>query len=207
MDVDWFKKKQKERGVTADQIADIMGRSRTSVSNIYSGNQKMSLEWAQAFAQALDTPIDEILSHAGALPQAAAKQVTSGFSEGDAAPFSGPPGATQRASDRASTFGGEKPGIDVWTVRTEALTLNGIMPGDQILVDSNMSERARAGDFVIAQDYNWQTGTAVTLLRRFEPPVLVSASSNPDLQRVHVVDGRNLVIRGVVTAIWRDLRQ
>ena len=79
----------------------------------------------------------------------------------------------------------------------------GYMPGDYILVDTNAADRARQGDAVIAQIYDNSAGSATTLLRRFEPPVLVAASMEPDERRVHIVDGTNVIIRGKVVASWR----
>jgi hypothetical protein len=60
----------------------------------------------------------------------------------------------------------------------------------------------RPGDVVIAQVYD-RGGSAKTVLRRFEPPVLVAASMDPEDWRVHVVDGNNVLIRGKVVASWR----
>ena len=79
----------------------------------------------------------------------------------------------------------------------------GYMPGDYMLVDTHASERARAGDVVVAQVYDNAKGSAVTVLRRFEPPVLVAASTDPEDRRVHIVDGVNVVIRGKVVGSWR----
>jgi transcriptional regulator with XRE-family HTH domain len=204
MDTKWFKDKQKEAGVTAEDIAKRAGRARSNVSHIYAGKQKMSLEWAQAFADTLNVPIDEVLKRAGAISEPRAQQINPGFSESDAAPFAGKAPEQQRAANRAQTFGGDRPGVDIWTVRSNALALNGYLPGDQILVDTHQSETCRAGDVVVAQKYDWQTGSATTLLRRFEPPVLVAASLEPDDQRIDVVDGTNVIIKGKIIASWRS---
>ena len=60
MDDKWFKQQQKRVGATAEDIAQKMGRTRANVSNIYTGRQKMSLEWARAFAEVLQVPIDAV---------------------------------------------------------------------------------------------------------------------------------------------------
>jgi SOS-response transcriptional repressor LexA len=96
---------------------------------------------------------------------------------------------------------GDRPGVDVWRVKSRAMALSGLLEGDFMLVDTHAAERVRAGDVVIAQIYT-RTG-ANTVLRRFEPPVLVAASADPADGRVHVVDGDNVVIRGKVVASWR----
>lgn len=202
MDEKWFKARQKEVGVTADDIARRMGRTRSNVSHIYSGKQRMSLEWAQAFADVLQTPLDTILKHAGVLEEKPARQLRGGFADGDVAQWQGRPGDTVQA--RAVVFGGARAGVDVWTVNGRSMILGGYLPGDYILVDTHQSERCRAGDVVIAQKYEGPTGTAMTVLRRFEPPVLVAASVDPGDQRALVVDWDNVAIRGKVIASWRD---
>jgi len=203
MDDKWFKLRQKEIGVTADEIAQKMGRNRSAVSHIYSGQRRMSLEWAQAFAETLHVTIDEVLKHAGVLDPPRAQELSPGFAESDAAPFVGQGKQLDDAQKVARALGGERPGVDYWTVKSDALALGGYLTGDFILLDTNKSEQCRAGDIVIAQKYNWQTGTAETLLRRFEPPVLVAASTAASAQRVDVVDGNNVVIKGKVIASWR----
>lgn len=202
MDDKWFKAQQKRAGVTADQIAARIGRDRSVVSKIYSGQRTMTLEWAQAFSEALGVPLTEILERAGAASPHVVRQLQPGFSESDAAAWI-PQGAEDRQVPAMAVAMGQRPGVDVWEVRTTALSLMGYMPGDYMLVDTNQSERARAGDVVVAQVYDNAKGTATTLLRRFEPPVLVSASMAPEDRRVQIVDGVNVVIRGKVVGSWR----
>lgn len=203
MDDKWFKQQQKRAGVTADDIARKMGRTRANVSNIYTGRQKMSLEWAQAFADVLKVPIEEVLKRAGTVSAPTAQRLSSGFAESDVAPFVGAGGKSASLDATARSLGGGRAGIDVWQVKSQLLALMGYMQDDFVLIDTHQAERVKAGDVVIAQRYNAQTGDAVTLLRRFEPPVLVAASMDPDDRRVHVVDGNNVLVRGKVVASWR----
>lgn len=203
MDDKWFKAQQKKVGVTADDIARRMGRTRSNVSHIYSGKQRMSLDWAQAFAEVLHVPLHDVLKHAGILEETLDRPIARGFSEGDATPWTGKGGEDAQVRDRAACFGGGKPGTDIWTVQSSALQFAGYLPGDFILVDTHQSERCRAGDVVIAQKYDWKTGTATTVLRRYEPPVLVASGPDPDDQRVLVVDGNQVAISGKVIASWR----
>lgn len=202
MDVLWFKQQQKRAGVTADQIAEKMGRTRANVSHILNGRQRMSLDWAKAFAEVLQVPLATVLEKAGVTDAPTAQAVQPGFSESDVAPFIG--GASLAHSAQVRTLAqdlGERPGVDVWQVKSSAMALGGFLPGDFMLVDTHQAERVRAGDVVVAQLYT-RTG-ASTVLRRFEPPVLVAASADPADARVHVVDGTNVVVRGKVVASWR----
>jgi len=202
VDDKWFKAQQKRVGVTADDIARRMGRSRSNVSHILTGKQRMSLEWAKVFAEVLQVPVSEVLERAGALEPETAQQLRPGFSESDAAVWI-PKGAEDRQVPTMAAAMGARPGVDVWQVRSAALALMGYMPGDFMLVDSHAAERVRAGDVVVAQVYDNAQGSATTVLRRFEPPVLVAASMEATERRVQVVDGINVVIRGKVVACWR----
>ena len=202
MDVNWFKSKQKLAGVTAEDIAKKMGRDRTVVSHIYAGRQQMSLGWAKVFSEVLDVSLSDVLERAGIADHPTAKQFQAGFSDSDAVAWA-PKNDGDPGIEIARALGSDKPGVDVWQIRTDALHLQGILPDDFILVDTHAAERCGPGDIVIAQIYNWQTGEANTILRRYEPPVLVAANSNPDGTRVHVVDNNNVVIRGKVISSWR----
>ena len=201
MDDKWFKAQQKKVGITADAIADVLGRNRSVVSKILSGKQRMTLEWAQAFAKALQVDVATVLEKAGVADAPTAQTVMPGFAESDAAPWvAGPePAGAREVTTVAAALGGARPGVDVWRVKGSAMASRGLLAGDYILVDTHQAERVKPGDVVVAQVYN-RTG-ATTVLRTFSPPVLVSA--DPMDSQVHVVDGVNVVIRGKVTASWR----
>ena len=204
MDDKWFKLQQKKVDVTADQIAAVLGRDRSVVSKILSGKQRMTLEWARAFAEVLQVPIATVLEKAGVADGQTAHQLRPGFAESDAIPFTLGPGLGQGLAVKtiAGALGGERPGVDVWRAKSRAMVLGGYLEGDFLLVDTHQAERVKAGDVVIAQAYN--RDGAVTVLRRFEPPVLVAASTDPAENKVFVVDGVNVVIRGKVIASWRS---
>lgn len=200
MDILWFKQQQKKAGVTADEIARKMGRTRANVSHILTGRQRMSLDWAKAFADVLQVPLATVLEKAGVTDAPTAQQVRPGFAEGDAEPFTHGPGLAEAAQTRSiAQLLGERPGVDVWQVRSPAMQLAGLVPGDMMLVDTHAAERVRPGDVVVAQVYGRDNAT--TVLRRFDPPVLVAAGCGAE--KVHVVDGVNVVIRGKVVASWR----
>lgn len=204
IDEKWFKQQQRKMGVTATDIASKIGRDRTAVSHIYMGRQRMSLDWAKAFAEVLQQPLDEILRRAGVTDDATAQSLSPGFSESDATPWVSQEADRRHVEEVALLFG-KRPGVDVWSVRTGAMHLQGLLPGDYMLVDTNVAERVVAGDIVIAQVYDNSKGKAATVLRRYEPPVLVAASIDPEDMRVLVVDEINVAIRGKILASWRTM--
>jgi len=205
MDDKWFKLQQKRVGVTAEDIAARMGRSRSNVSHILSGKQRMSVEWAKAFAEVLQVPVAEVLERAGAIDGKAAQTLRPGFTESDAVAWVPGPSLAEGAAVRgiAAVLGGDRPGVDIWRVRSCAMQMAGYMPDDYMLVDTHAAERVRSGDVVIAQVYNSIAATATTVLRRLLSPVLVTASADQGEATAHIVDGVNVLVRGKVVASWR----
>ena len=201
MDAQWFKDQQRRKGVTSWDLGEALGRDRTIVSRILNGRQAMTFEQAKLFAELLGQPLGEVLTRAGIADERQAKQAIDGFADADAAPWVP---AERSGRDRAMAIDlGQKPGIDVWTIQTKAMSLAGYLPGDRILVDSRTPERARPGAIVVAQVYDWQAGSARTVLRQFQRPALVSHSANPADWVAFVVDDTNVAIRGMVVAQWR----
>ena len=201
MDVQWFKQQQKRVGVTADAIAERMGRDRSVVSRMYVGRQRMSLDQAKVFAEVLQVPLATVLEKAGLADEPTVQQLAPGFSEGDAAPWFAKNSDDRRQQTIAEALG-QRPGVDVWRVGATSMAGAGVLPGDYVLVDTHLAERVVSGDTVIAQVYA-RNGTARTVLRRWAPPVLVSMGGAAETVEVHVVDHDNVVIRGKVIASWR----
>lgn len=204
MDDKWFKRQQKIAGVTADDIARAMGRDRSVVSRILNGHQRMTLDFAKAFAATLKVSLSTVIEKAGMADVPTARELAPGFAQSDAAQWV-PQGHAESEPARAiaQALGADRPGVDVWRMKSAAMALQGVLSGDFLLVDSHAAERVRAGDTVVAQLHNNAAGTACTVVRRLEPPVLVAASCDPEDRRVLVVDGTNVVVRGKVIASWR----
>lgn len=205
MDDKWFKAQQKRAGVTAEDIARIAGRTRSNVSHILNGHQPMSMHWAKAFSEALGQPIEVILEKAGTFTPQEARTFSAGFSESDAEPWQAANGQGEKIELLKRAFGVNRNGVYLWRVKNSAMVLGGLLEGDFMVVDTLQAERVRAGDTVIAQVYNNSRGTATTVLRRFEPPVLLALSPSSSDVHVQVVDGVNVVIMGKVIASWREL--
>lgn len=200
MDTLWFKAAQKRAGKTSFDLGAVIGRDRSVISRIVNGSQQPTLDQARALSDALGVPLATFLEKAGMTDAPTAQQLAPGFTEADAAPYLPQPATEQREKTIAAAMGA-RPGVDVWRVKSCAMQMAGLIEGDFILVDTHAAERARPGDLVVAQIYNPRGAT--TVLRRFQPPVLVAASCNPADGGVHVVDGINVVIMGTVAASWR----
>lgn len=200
MDEKWFKDRKRRAGVTNAELGARLGRDHTVISKIVSGSQRMTMDWARVFAEALQVPLAEVLEKTGMTNPQVAQQSTQGFSEGDAAPFVGSSPDAHRARSIAEVFGA-RPGVDIWRISTASMALAGYLPGDFALVDTHQAERVKAGDVVIAQVYSPRG--AKTVLRRWMPPVLVAQAPPTEDEPVYVVDNINVAIRGKIIASWR----
>jgi hypothetical protein len=200
---EWLKSALRKSDKTTLDLAHAIRRDRAVVSRIINGKQPATLEQAKSFAATIDHPVADVLVHLGLADGETAQVFNSGFAESDAIAWVAQGSRSKVVQSTAESLGGNKPGIDVWSAKSSVLSQMGIMQGDFLLIDTLQAERCKAGDVVIAQIYERDSDGATTVLRRYEPPVLVAASPNPEEQRVLVVDDRNVLIRGKMIASWR----
>ncbi len=205
MDDKWFKAQQKRLGLTSFDLATAIGRDRSVISRIINGGQAMTLDQARIFAEMFGVPLSEMVERGGLANRPTAQMLSPGFTESDAAAWVPGPGLGEAAAVRgiAAVLGADRPGVDIWRVRSRAMQMAGYMPDDYMLVDTHAADRVRSGDVVIAQVYNSIAATATTVLRRLLSPVLVTASADQGEVTAHIVDGVNVLVRGKVVASWR----
>jgi DNA-binding phage protein len=87
-------------------------------------------------------------------------------------------------------------------VMSDVLNLEHIRPGD--VLDFDMRLEPRAGDIVVAQHYNLHRAGAETVLRVYQPPYLLTRSSNPAVdQRPMLVDNERVKIMGTFIRLVR----
>lgn len=203
MDVDFFKRRQRQLGITSEDLGRAIGRDRTVISKIYSGNRVLKPEEVPALAAALGLTVEEVIDHAGLGQPEIVRRITQpGLSEGEATPFDW---RTHKADEAtlSAAFGLNRPGIEAWAVKGTSMDLAGYMDGDIMVVDRNRADRARAGDDVLAQIYDLAAGAARTVFRRYDPPFIYAISTRQAELRPQLVDGQRVVIVGVVTFSWR----
>lgn len=198
--------------MTQAEAAALMGRTPTFLTRIYSGAQELKISEAEELAEILNSSRDEVLARAGlALPDMAPPSMPPGFHAArrvqpqgfanDAAPWVPQldDRERERVEDMASHLIKGHGGRHIWQVKNRVMILDGFAEGDFMLVDQHMEPKS--GDAVIAQVYDWNRGTATTVLRRFDPPVLIAASANPSEWKPLSIE--SVKIMGVVTASWR----
>lgn len=93
-------------------------------------------------------------------------------------------------------------GRDPWVMKSYALELAGVLPGDIMIVDLNKTANPR--DIVCAQIYDWSGMKSETVFRLFDPPYLVSHSMRASPEKPVTVDNSAVVIKGVVDAVLRS---
>ena len=111
----------------------------------------------------------------------------------DAVPFDA--GTADPAVSAAITaLIGGRADADSRTIRTRALECLGYLPGDIVIIDRG--RKPVPGDVVCAQVYELGRSEAETVMRIYDPPVLVGASFDEQLRRP--IDNARAIIIGVV---------
>ena len=189
---DWLKSLPAIAGKPLGQIArDIKVAPSTLYRPLQEGDDGISTLHANTIAK--------VVAHFGVPPPTdvagAAPAARRGFGE-DAAPFEI---ATDPISQAITALIGDANGVTPWTVRTRAVELAGILPGDVVLLDLNRA--AKPGDIVCGQVYDWQRMRAETVIRLFDraPPVDLLLPRSLDTGfRAEVIDGERVTVKGVI---------
>ena len=99
-------------------------------------------------------------------------------------------------ADAVHALRGKGRNIDPWILKNRALESSGYRPGDILLV--GLSETPHVGDVVCAQIYDWKKGQAETVFRLYQPPALISATTDASLQIPYLLSDTAVVVKGVV---------
>ncbi len=126
-----------------------------------------------------------------------------GFGESEAVPYDPRgedklPGWVEQA---ISAHKQGRPGVEPWVMRGWALDMLGVYPGDVLMIDQN--KRPRAGAIVCVQISDLATGHAETVMRRYDPPYVVTHSAKLGPTKPEQVDDERVIIMGVEDGIIR----
>ena len=94
---------------------------------------------------------------------------------------------------------------DTMIVGAPSLLLKGYAPGDRILVD--MALKPELGNCVVAQVYDEEVAAAETVLRVYQPPVLVPATADVGRFKTYVIDDSAVKIMGVIVNRYGPLQE
>lgn len=86
--------------------------------------------------------------------------------------------------------------VELWTLKTTALSAAGFDRGDVVVVDRE--EKVRPGDAVCALKFDHRRGISETVFRVYRTPYLLTALADGQPGLPDIVDNENVVIKGVV---------
>lgn len=183
----WIERVKSSTGMSASQIARAAGKHHTTLTNLMSnpkGAEPVSALTIALIAEATGVPASDLAQGTPMLAESA----------GEAEPFLL---GDDSVSGAIRLLIGGRRGVDAWQLRTRALELAGYLPGDVVILDLN--DQPWAGDAVCAQVYDAQRGRAETIWRRFEPPYLVAATTDPTIARKPLlIDDNAVIVKGMV---------
>ena len=180
MKLDHLKELLKSHGVTQTQLAQVLGRDKSAVTNMLRGKRQLKAQEVVKIAEYLNISEAEVL---GVQPE-------SGIAESTRIPFQGTPSAMVQKSQRIKKDGeeyffeddlpeGDK--LFALEVKDESLNLSGFVSGD--IVISAINQKVENGDFVVIQQYDG--GGAKTMLRKYQQPFLVPHSTISTYEKLH----------------------
>lgn len=184
----WLLALAKKHGVSPRQVAT---QSKIAPSTVYraleqDGDFVMSTTIMAKISKQFGEPMPTGMTGAAGAAR--------GFSETDVIDFVGSlPELPEKAEDNHYRV----------RVTSDVLNLEHIRPGD--ILDFDMTLEPRAGDIVVAQHYQLHRQGAETVLRVYQPPYLLSRSSNPAIDpRPMLVDNERVVIMGTFVRLVRE---
>jgi transcriptional regulator with XRE-family HTH domain len=176
MNLSHLKKLLVEHGITQTDLARILGRDKSVITNLFQGKRQLKAEEAMQIASVIGVPVTQILGM---------EQPASLMEPGLLIPFQHEPQHGKRHKHVVKKDGkyflemdagmASTPNAFALEVADDSLNLSGILRGDVVI--SRLDEPCKAGQAVIVQHY--QGRGATTLLRKYEPPFLVPHSTSP----------------------------
>lgn len=103
----------------------------------------------------------------------------------------------ETACTMAAAIQAQHPDAKLWRMHGHALDGEGIRAGDFMVVDP--SAKPTPGQLVIAQIYDWASGSPRTVCRIYEPPFLLAASSDPGLRKPVTLDQGGTIEAAVIS--------
>ena len=175
MNMSHLKQLLARHGVTQTDLARILGRDKSVITNLFQGRRQLKADEAMLIAAHVGVPVAQILG---------GEQQPAGFSESAVLiPFQHEPERGKKLAGVVKKEGkfyleveenaGYSPKAYALEVQDESMNLSGILPGD--IVISELNRTCKPGQTVIAQHY--QGRGAKTIIRRYEAPFLVAHST------------------------------
>lgn len=175
---------RERRGLSQSQLAAAVGTTQPQINRLETGVRKLTVEWMQKIAQALDVHPEDLITTA----------VMAGLSE-DAEAYI--------AEDKAiSAAALAQRGLAHFRIKSNAVELAGYPAGTVVLIDMTPAavESVKTGDVVVAQAYDRDELTrATTIVRQFVAPSLLTTNRLGTNSAFSIEDEAfDVAIKGVV---------
>lgn len=177
---------RKRRGLSRQAVADRLGTTGQTIYRLERGEQRVTTEWLARLAEALEVDQRELLD--------------------DAPPPERQPPQTKPAAaaiDLDSVREAVLPGVemsDTFTMQGDALATIGILEGDHLMVERGA--KPAAGDVVLIELFG-VAPTPQKLARVYDPPFLISYSTDPKARKPILIESAQVRILGLVKAVMR----
>ncbi len=184
-----------ERNLTQTELARVMKRDKSVVTNLLKGKRQLKAEEAIRIAEYLGVPVSTLLE--------TKEKPVDGMEESALIPFQ----MAQKSRHRQTGNIRRKQGkyylqnigmmpekAYALEVSDDSMNLSGILPGD--IVISELGKRIQSEDIVVVQHYKG-TG-ATTILRKYAPPLLLPHSTNSSHQPLSEEDENVRMVSPVI---------
>lgn len=186
-------------GITQTELARILGRDKSVVTNLFQGRRQLKAEEAMLIAGHIGVPVTQILG---------IKEPAGGFEEPALLiPFQHEPERAKKLSNvvkkdgkfylEAEDSAGYSPKAYALEVRDDSMNLSGILEGD--IVISELNRACKPGQIVVAQHY--QGRGAKTVVRKFAPPFLLPHSTAAGFTPLSLESGEGRAVSPVIRLI------
>lgn len=189
----WLQELIKATGKSASQIAAQAGVSDTTLTRLLNNP-----DYEGTLSQLTIDRIKETYNVGGPEDLNGRRGGVLGFSEAErVSPEAGKPEVARLLKALAAG----RNAVEVWLLKTDALSAAGYLPGDLVVVDMNLP--AQPQDAVCAIVHDLTRGAAETVWRIFTPPFLIGASLDRTAYRPLLVDNHQVRVSGVIVAMVR----
>ena len=199
MDLAPLKQLLAKHGITQTDLAHILRRDKSVVTNLFQGKRQLKADEATLIARHIGVPVAEILG---------VKEKGAALMEPPVLiPFQHEPVLAKKHDGvvkkdgkfylEASDSIAYSPKTYALEMRDDSMNLSGIMPGDILI--SELDRACRPKQIVVAQHY--QGKGAKTLIRKYEPPFLMPHSTNPSFSPLNAETSEARLVSPVIKLI------
>lgn len=163
-------------GISQTELANILGRDKSVVTNLFQGKRQLKADEAALIAGRLGVTVAQVMG--------LSEKNAAGFSETSILiPFQHEPVASKTLPGVVKKGGkfyleAENAGFTdkayALEMRDDSMNLAGVLPGDILI--SELDRPCKHGQLVVAQHY--QKRGAATIVRKYEPPFLIPHSTS-----------------------------